>query len=700
MKKAFISAFSCLLLFFFMTSLQANEERFNEKNANTSFKNASGQLIKGHRCGVANQTDQDVLRVRQQLNSFLDSQPMPVTEAISTIPVAFHVVRYDDGSADVSDSDIQEQLDVLNAAFATTNFQFSLLSIDRTNNTAWTNHLPDTQNETDMKEALAIDPLTTLNFYLCDIGAGLLGYATFPWSYAEDSFMSGVVCLYSSVPNGTAVPYNLGDTGTHEVGHWLGLYHTFQGGCFGLGDQVDDTPAEASSAFGCPIGRNTCTSPGDDPVENFMDYTDDDCMNHFTAGQSVRMDEMMALWRPTMVNTGGPVAPVVSDITDQTIDEGQSFATINLDDFVSDSDTDDADISWSTSGGSSITVSIDGSRVATVTAAGGFTGSETITFTATDPDGLSDSDDATFTVNTVGGGGNEPVVSGIPDSEITGAWVQLDLNIYVDDPDHGDSEMAWTFSGNTDLIIQYRADLQAVRVSTPAGWDGSERITFTATDPDGLSGSDDAVFFAGDTTGGGGGDPEPPVVSGIPNSTITGAWVQLDLNIYVDDPDNNDSEMTWTFSGSSNLTVLYRADLQACRVSAAAGFTGSETITFTATDPDGLSDSDDATFTVNAANVRAGNGEALALAGNYPNPFNPSTSIRFSVPAEQQVSLKIFNMLGQEVVTLVDGKMSTGSHEVVWDGRNASGQTVASGTYIYRLSAGNKVVSKYMHLMK
>ena len=400
-----------------------------------------------------------------------------------------------------------------------------------------------------------------------------------------------------------------------------------------------------------------------------------------------------------LLGGGGPVAPIVSDIADQTIDEGQSFATINLDDFVSDSDTDDASISWSTSGGSSITVSIDGSRIATVTAAGGFTGSETITFTATDPDGLSDSDAATFTVNTVGGGGNEPVVSGIPDSEITGAWVQLDLNIYVDDPDHGDSEMAWTFSGNTDLIIQYRADLQAVRVSTPAGWDGSERITFTATDPDGLSGSDDAVFFAGDTTGGGG-DPEPPVVSGIPNSTITGAWVQLDLNIYVDDPDNNDSEMTWTFATGNNLTVQYRADLQACRVSAAAGFTGSETITFTATDPDGLSDSDDATFTVNAANISSNRSEALALDGNYPNPFNPSTSIRFSVPAEQRVSLKIFNMLGQEVVTLVDGKMTTGSHEVVWDGRNASGQTVASGTYVYRLTAGNKVVSKYMHLMK
>ncbi|KAJ6560121.1 hypothetical protein B0H19DRAFT_1146541, partial [Mycena capillaripes] len=192
--------------------------------------------------------------------------------------------------------------------------EFKLVNTSRTTNADWFNNAaPRTDQQTAMKSALRKGTSRDLNVYTVgftsESGPELLGYATFPSAYTSNPQDDGVVILYSTVPGGSMAPYNLGRVGTltHEAGHWVGLYHTFHGGCdipdVSEGDFVSDTPAELSPAEGCPTGRNTCLLRFPlnlnevDPIHNFMDYTDDNCMTGFTDGQMTRARAQMDQYR-------------------------------------------------------------------------------------------------------------------------------------------------------------------------------------------------------------------------------------------------------------------------------------------------------------------------------------------------------------------------------------------------------------------
>jgi Pregnancy-associated plasma protein-A len=223
-----------------------------------------------------------------------------------TVPVYFHVVT-DGALGNLSGSQIADQIRVLNNTFAggeggfDTGFSFVLAGVTRTNNPAWFYSNPGGVNEHTMKQTLRQGGPEALNFYTTTAGA-YLGWAYFPDIVTKpgQAYLDGVVVDWESlrrVSDTYEGRFDQGETGTHEVGHWLNLSHTFDGGCSAKGDFVADTPPEKTPTSGCPAGKDTCSAPGLDPIHNYMDYSFDQCYTEFTAGQAQRMRDAWLLYR-------------------------------------------------------------------------------------------------------------------------------------------------------------------------------------------------------------------------------------------------------------------------------------------------------------------------------------------------------------------------------------------------------------------
>jgi hypothetical protein len=224
------------------------------------------------------------------------------------IPVVFHIIHKTDGTGNISDLRIYQQVQVLNQDFGAvmgspgekgynTKIQFELVRITRTANDQWHND----QNEVQFKHALGWDQQRYLNVYVNTAG-GYLGYAYLPQEDSGDVY-DGVVMNYEAVGgrDSGGAPFDQGRTLVHETGHYIGLLHTFEGyGCFEgyeAGDLIADTHSESTEHYGC-TQSNTCGTPDD--IHNYMNYTDDGCMYEFTPEQANRLVCSLVNYRPLL----------------------------------------------------------------------------------------------------------------------------------------------------------------------------------------------------------------------------------------------------------------------------------------------------------------------------------------------------------------------------------------------------------------
>jgi len=277
--------------------------------------------------------------------------------SIISIPVVVHVV-YNNNNENISDQQIQSQIDILNEDFrrqnadavntpsaflsvaADTEIEFCLATEDANGNTTTgITRTSTSQSSFSTNDGVkytssggidAWSPLEYLNIWVCDLSGGLLGYAQFPGGTVSSD---GVVCDYAYFGNmGTATsPYDLGRTATHEVGHWLNLRHIWGDSNCG-NDFCNDTPEHSGSNYGCPSYPSTSNCSGNgtsgDMFMNYMDYTDDACMNIFTQDQKTRMIASINNNRSGLLTSNG-CSNADYGCTDQTAYNYSSVAIFN-----------------------------------------------------------------------------------------------------------------------------------------------------------------------------------------------------------------------------------------------------------------------------------------------------------------------------------------------------------------------------------
>jgi len=618
-------------------------------------------------CGTVTPPPTVLESVQEELDRFKATSP--IQRDIVNVQVAFHVIHSLSGNGNISDLMIYNQINVLNEAYEQYNIIFTLSSIDRTANDNWFSDMESYEQQ--YKQQLNIDPAHHLNIYTGNM-PGLLGWSYMPYSWSESYYMHGVCLSYTCLPGGT-YPYNLGRTASHEVGHYLGLLHTFDNGCNAPGDYVNDTPYQddGNNIYTCNPNLDTCPNQlGTDPVHNYMNYVDDACLTEFTNGQSERMDEMIAQYRPSLLDN--PVAPswLTTPTLDLTVPANSSIAV----DFTFDA--------TNTYGGDYYTA-INYSSVAADTTIEGYATLQII--------GAPQIESSTSSINFGG--------------------------VYVNDTTS--MQLFLSNTGTDDLVISSIVSDPEVFFTVPsAGVIGPEEsmnvtVYFLPTVLGYYAGSvtaysndaDDSVFVI------------PVYGEGLVSpmqfsvAAISDTMAPNDLHIH---------SLALTNSGNFTLDYSISHDVPWITLSHSEGQldVGSEdsvsvsinTLFMGYGDYEGT-----LVFTTNVGEFILPVHLVITILGidddtvipsifsvseNYPNPFNPRTEFTVSIPERSHVVVNIYDILGRQVALLAEGDYTAGRYRMEWAGKTDVNAVAPSGVYLLIVQAGNDMITHKMIMMK
>ncbi len=619
-------------------------------------------------CGTPDPDPADLLITVEQVERWLENQGRDSRNVVNVL-IAWHVIHADNGTGQLTASQIAGQVSWLNAAFADHDFIFTLASVDYTANNDWFYNMYDLDGQ--VKAALSIDPVHHMNVYTASIFSdGVAGYAYLPNQWSENSYMHGIVLDYRTLPY--AAGYD-GDTGTHEVGHYLGLHHTFYNDCTTGNDGVEDTPAHHSDyLWQCNDNLDSCpTLPGNDPVRNYMTYTSTSCQNEFSIGQKDRMHAMVSTYRPGLLEN--PVAPQWLTTASETITVPGN-------------------------GSLDVTFSFDASS----TYGGTYYGD--INFAAV-------SLDTTVTVSSTLDVTGEPEI-GIFSSSITfsDAYLNDTSMVNIDIANVGTDYLeinGLDFDNN-----YYFSDVSSATV----GPGESEEVT---------------LYFVPDSTGSFTGtlsihsnDNDDPTVDialsgeGIDSPLIFSFESLIDtlepnsVNAHLLTLSNSgntsmvyemEHEIDWlTISPESGSIPAFGMELVQLNISTLFMNYGEYTGTISIETSVG---SFEIIVTIHVAELSMDYDpptipEQFTVHKNFPNPFNPITGFQIDVPETGFMLVTVFDIHGRKIKTLFEGAIDAGSHHYKWNGKNNVGEGAASGVYILNVHLNGQYRSQKMLLVK